>query len=255
MSDSEPLPYEERARSFGTIAEHYDRYRPAPPREALEFVLAPGSESVVELGAGTGALTELICEQVPRVVALEPDPEMRRILRVRAPEASVVGGLAEALPFGSDLFDSAVAASSWHWMDPVATPIEVGRVLRSGANLGLLWNSADRSIDWVEEILGRRDVARELVTRARSHRHAPEFGPDAPFHDVVSSVVDYTLDLTPGEMVGLMGSYSRVFTLPKEARDLLLDRTARLAAARQQSTGTTLIELPMQCYCWRAVRD
>ena len=46
-----------RAMSFGAIAEDYDRFRPGPPAEAVGWILPRQCESIVDIGAGTGALT------------------------------------------------------------------------------------------------------------------------------------------------------------------------------------------------------
>ena len=65
--------------------------------------------------------------------------------------------MAEQLPIRSETLDAAMVSSAWHWMDPDRTVAEVGRVLRPGGVLGVIWNGADRSIDWVAELLGTRD--------------------------------------------------------------------------------------------------
>src|SRR5271154_442139 len=49
-----------RAASFGGAASHYERYRPGPPVEAVDWILPRRVHSVVDLGAGTGALTLLL---------------------------------------------------------------------------------------------------------------------------------------------------------------------------------------------------
>lgn len=53
----------EKARSFGAVADGYDRYRPAPPREALDWLLPVGAADVLDLGAGTGAVARLLRER------------------------------------------------------------------------------------------------------------------------------------------------------------------------------------------------
>jgi hypothetical protein len=47
------------------------------PEELLDEVPVPASATVVELGAGTGKLTRLLAPRFARVVAVEPDAEMR----------------------------------------------------------------------------------------------------------------------------------------------------------------------------------
>jgi SAM-dependent methyltransferase len=72
-----------RARSFGAVAEVYDRGRPGWPAEAIEWLLGPEPLEVLDLGAGTGKLTAALVAAGHRVTALEPDAEMRTVLAKR----------------------------------------------------------------------------------------------------------------------------------------------------------------------------
>ena len=252
----EALPFERRARSFGSIAEHYARFRPPPPPEAVNWVLGQQRDRVLDLGAGTGALTGILVQSVRRVVAAEPDREMRAVLKKNLPGVPLVAATAEALPFDSATFDAVVVSSAWHWMDPELAPMEVGRVLRPNGVLGLLWNGANRSDEWVESIIGpgSRPADRDSWP-SPVHRHTPELPDGAPFHDVEDRIVHWSMSFTVEELVGLMGSYSRVFTLPAATRDSLLARVESEARSHLATTGESTIELPMRCHCWRVTRD
>jgi SAM-dependent methyltransferase len=247
-------PFAERARSFGSIAEHYARFRPAPPPEAVNWVLEEGPGEAVDLGAGTGALTELLAGRVRHLVAVEPDAEMRGVLHERLPAVDLVGAVTEALPFGDGTFEVATAASSWHWMDPERAPIEVGRVLRPGGMLAMLWNGADRSIGWVEDLLGPHQ-ADTTSWPAPVHRHEPRIPEGAPFHDLEFELFSWVVEVTVEDLVGLMGSYSRVFTLPPKSRETLLEEVEVGARERIDATGSRVIALPMRCACWRVTRN
>ena len=59
-----------RARSFGAVAETYDRGRPGWPAEAIEWVLGAAPLEVLDLGAGTGKLTAALLAAGHRVAAL-----------------------------------------------------------------------------------------------------------------------------------------------------------------------------------------
>jgi len=48
---------ETRRLSFGSVAADYDRYRPSPPPQALDWLLPPGAKAVLDLTAGTGVIT------------------------------------------------------------------------------------------------------------------------------------------------------------------------------------------------------
>src|ERR1700730_16841272 len=100
-------------------------------------------QRVVDLGAGTGALTRLLVDRADEVVAVEPDDRMRSVLVRAVPEARVVTGRGEAMPLPDGSADAVLASSSWHWMDPVPALHEVGRVLKPRAILGALWTGPD----------------------------------------------------------------------------------------------------------------
>ena len=222
----------------------------------MDWILRGQCDRALDLGAGTGALTELLVKRTHHLVAVEPDPAMRAVLGRRRLGASVVAAVAEALPLRSASIDAALASSSWHWMDPDETPIEVGRVLRSGGVLGLLWNHADRSRKWVEELLGPGlpDVESE-ARRPQSHRHRAQMPDAAPFHAQEARIVEWSMAFTVEEIVGMLGSYSRVITLPPGARAEVLRRAEQHAKELLAENGGSTMDIPMRCQCWRLVRD
>ena len=75
---------ERRARSFGGVADAYERARPEYPREAVEW-LVRDARLVVDLGAGTGKLTRGVAALGRDVVAVEPLAEMAARLRAVLP--------------------------------------------------------------------------------------------------------------------------------------------------------------------------
>jgi SAM-dependent methyltransferase len=243
-----------RALSFGGVADAYDRYRPGPPVEAVDWVLPTGAVDALDLGAGTGALTRVLVQRLPgRVVAAEPDARMRAVLARRSPSALPVGARAEALPFADRSFDAVVVSSAWHWMDPARTLPEVARILRPGGRLGLLWNGPTRDVPWVADLLGRRNRTPRPAGED-GLRHRVELPAGAPFSSPETTVITWSKPTTAEELVGLAGTYSRVITRPAEERAEFLARVEQLAATHPAFAGGTTVELPMACRCWRATR-
>jgi len=76
----------------------YERGRPGYPPSVTRVSGLPHSDTVLELGAGTGKLTCLLVAEFADVIAVEPDPEMRRLLVARCPRAQVLAGSAEQIP-------------------------------------------------------------------------------------------------------------------------------------------------------------
>jgi len=246
-----------RALSFGAIAEDYDRFRPGPPLDAVEWLVSRPCETAVDIGAGTGALTRVLAPRVPRVVALEPDPRMSAVLAARVPRAYVVTGTAEELPLRDACVDAVVGSSMWHWVDEARAATEAARVLRPGGVLGLLWSGPDRSQGWLAEVFARggrglpRPARDEAVRRARHDVRLPA---DAPFASPEIRTLQWSLQVTREQLVGLAGTYSGFIVLPDAERIRLRDRLADVVREHPALAGRQQIELPMRCICWRAIR-
>ena len=163
---------------------------------AVEWVLQSRGGTAADIGAGTGALTRRLQERADHVVAIEPDLRMLEVLKSRSPDLWAVQGWAEHLPIRSGSLDAVTISSAWHWMDPDLTLAEIARVLRSGGVLGVIWNGADRSVEWVAELLGSRDPS--PGERDRGNRHRFELPPQSPFVDLEGNGVQVVEGHDPG---------------------------------------------------------
>jgi SAM-dependent methyltransferase len=153
----------ERSRSFARVADEYDRGRPGYPREAIDWLLGAGPLDVLDVGAGTGKLTDILSRAGHRVIAVEPLEEMRELLIARLPSVRTLEGSAELLPVQDSSVDAVTVGAAFHWFDHATALAEVERVLRPGGVLGLLGNAFDTSGSWVagvREILGPPAIER-----------------------------------------------------------------------------------------------
>ena len=140
------------SRSFGDVADEYNRLRSGPSAEALDWLLPADATDVLEIGAGTGILTRLLAERVDHVTAVEPDDRMRTVLAAADPSVEVRAGQAEEIPADASSVDVVIAQSAWHWVDESRAIPEVARVLRPGGRLSLVWTGPDRSVDWMRSL-------------------------------------------------------------------------------------------------------
>jgi len=131
---------------FDGIAARYDAARPGYPPRILAFLartagLRPGSD-VLEIGCGTGQLTEPLARAGYRVTAVDPGPALVAAARTRVVGFAVTFAVTPfedlAAPGGS--FDLAVSAAAFHWLDPGTAFPQVARLLRPGGWLALLGN-------------------------------------------------------------------------------------------------------------------
>jgi SAM-dependent methyltransferase len=136
--------------SFDVRAEAYDRFMGRFSRPlAAEFVALVGADAgqrALDVGCGPGALTQELVARLgsPAVSAIDPSELFVAAVRTRLPDVDVRHGVAEALPFGDDGFDLAMAQLVVHFMrDPQAGLSEMGRVTRpDGVVAACVWDHA-----------------------------------------------------------------------------------------------------------------
>jgi SAM-dependent methyltransferase len=243
----------DRAMSFGAIADDYDRLRPRPAAAAVDWLLPDNCQVAVDVGAGTGLLTRALADRVTQVTAVEPDPRMRAVLRVRSPGVRVLAGTGEAIPLPDAGVDGVFVSSAWHWMDPGRAVPEIARVLRDGGRFGVIWTSRDRESGWLRDL----DLARSGSTagpgaRARRGHHEVELPGGAPFTGIEARSFAFTRAMTIDDFVGMYATTSRLITASPQ------DRAAELARARaslrERFPDAAQIDVPMRSRCWRADR-
>lgn len=238
---------EERARSFGSIADDYDRLRPSPPEAAVDWLLPRNCEFAIDVAAGTGLLSRMLASKAGRVVAVEPDARMAAVLRAHSPGVRVVQGTAEVIPVADARADGVFVSSAWHWMDPDLAIPEIARVLRDGGRFGVIWTSRDHEVE-----TGTAGQAGRSATPPRSWRRTATLPRDGLFGSIETTSFAFTRPMTVGGFVDMLATYSGVITASQD------DRTAALASARavldQRFPSAAEIEVPMRAWCWRADR-
>jgi len=245
-----------RATSFGQVADVYNRVRPGPPDEALDWLVPPDCEVAVDLAAGTGLFTRALQARVTQVIAVEPDDRMRAVLAVRSPGVQAVAGRGEVIPVPGASADGVFVSSAWHWLDPGQAVPEIARVLRDGGRLGVIWTDRDRRVDWVAELnrVSRlRPVQSAGDVRSRRPRHEVMLPDNAPFENIATASFTFTRAMTVDGIVDWLATYSRIITAPEGERTAGLTRAREMLLQRADADG--MIEIPMRSMCWRADRE
>jgi SAM-dependent methyltransferase len=256
---------EEHALSFGNVAGSYDRVRPEPPRQALDWLVPAGCEVAVDLAAGTGLFTRALLGRAARVVAVEPDERMRGVLAQRSPGVDVRAGRGEAMPLPDASADAVFVSTAWHWLDPARAVPEIARVLKPGGRLGVIWTSRDRGEDWVAELdllrppgaytggTGSGGPRTAAEVRARLDRHHTVTLPaGSAFRDEEAASFYFTRTISVDDVLEWLATSSEVITAPAADRTAGLARCRTALAARADSAG--ILTMPMRSWCWRAQR-
>jgi len=250
---------ETRRLSFGSVAEDYDRYRPPPPPQALDWLIPPGAGAILDLAAGTGIVTRELAGHARRVIAVEPDERMRAVLAARCPQAEVLAGRGEDIPLPDASVDAVVVSAAWHWLDPALAGPEISRVLRAGGRLGVIWISRDDRVPWVAEFNALARESREADRPEgqpeggpgdRRRRRQVGFPPGTPLSEPEERLTEFSVPMTRDQLAGLLGTYSGIITLEPERR-AEFSRRVRSFLDRQPWHET---DVPLICRCLRSTR-
>lgn len=238
------------ALGFDVNAEAYERARPSYPAEAVAYIVGHGvigpGRRVLDLAAGTGKLTRLLVPTGAEVVAVEPVAGMRRQLEAVLPGIEVLDGTAEHLPLADASVDAVTVGQAFHWFDPRTALPELRRVLRPRGSMFLVWNTRDRSHDWVRAF-------GDLLVDGPDHERPYDSYYDVDYAAVVrfggfgdvevwahswAQPVDEDLLVARAESVSVVGC------LPGDRREAVLERVRQLARSHPDLAGRAQFPFP-----------
>jgi SAM-dependent methyltransferase len=233
------------AARFADVAGAYERGRPEYPPAvvgaiAAELGIAPG-EAVLDLAAGTGKFTRALLGIGMDVIAVEPQPPLRRILAASIGEERVRAGFAEAIPLEDASVAAVTVADAFHWFDHAVALAEIRRVLRPGGALAIVTTVPDwKGASWAHDVgelmadLRPEHPHFDGVRWQDSVRAAKGWG--APREIRLTTVQPANAD----RLIDYFSSVSWVAALPESQRDQTLARLGAIVNA-----GETPAELPL----------
>jgi SAM-dependent methyltransferase len=148
-------------RSFGQVfdgvAAAYDQVRSSYPAELVDAAIVRGGlrrgARVLEVGCGTGKLTELLLSRGLVVDAVDPGPNMVEVARKRVGATSPVTfhiARFEDAGLPGEAFDAVFSAAAFHWLDPEIGWHKAAAHLKPDGLLALLTHTGirdDRSLE------------------------------------------------------------------------------------------------------------
>lgn len=217
---------------YGTDPAGYSAGRPDYPDRVYELLvtrcgLRAGSR-VVEIGPGTGLCTRRLLAARADVTAVEPNTAMADHLRDKLKDEHPHVIVATFAPLEDGAFDLAVAATSFHWVDPRHGYNKVRRVVRSYGWVAVWWmlfedpTQPDELRVVTERLLGvRKEPGRipfEIDEMARRYElHA------AGFVNLDSELIRSEISMTAERVRALYATMAVVLRRPPDEQVRLLD--------------------------------
>lgn len=237
MADRDPGVWARRASSFGAAARAYAEHRPAYAPDAIAWCLAGADRPVrrvLDLGAGTGALTAGLLAAGVSVTAVEPDPAMLAELRHRLADVPAAVGTAEAVPLADGSVDAVLVGTAFHWFDAGRALPEIVRVLRPGGVLAVLYNIVDESEPWVAElgVASRSSVS----TPPDEEEWVPSY---AGFGAVTVERFPHGHPRTAASLTAMVGTHSHTLVISAEERAELLGRVRAVLDSHPETARGT----------------
>jgi ubiquinone/menaquinone biosynthesis C-methylase UbiE len=115
--------------TFDDVALLYDRVRPHYPPALFDDVIAlsniPEGGRILEVGCGTGIATEPFARRGYRIDAVELGANLAAVAREKFaayPGVSIRVADFEQWPIPESVYDLAISAQAFHWIDPEVGP-------------------------------------------------------------------------------------------------------------------------------------
>ncbi|MGW1184080.1 class I SAM-dependent methyltransferase [Streptomyces drozdowiczii] len=233
-------------RTFDEDAELYDRARPGYPAalydDLAELAGARPGSRVLEVGCGTGQATVPLAGRGCRITAVEAGPSMAAVARrnlAGARGVEVVTAEFESWPLPSEPYDTVLAVTSFHWIDPAVRVARAADALRPGGALAVVrtqhvaGGTEEFFVD-VQRCYERFDPDTKPGTRPPATAevgnadHAEEVARSGRYGPTVFRRYEQDLTYTASEYLDVLRTYSGHRALPDTARRGLLDAIAEL---------------------------
>ena len=137
-------------KKFNKVAEIYEKYRPKYPNEYIKYLIKQcklnQNSLIVDVGAGTGIFTKQLLDENLKVIAVEPNNDMRKVLKEKLKNNKnfkLVVGTAENTNIEENTADLITVAQAFHWFNIEDFRKECKRILKPNGKVCIIWNKLD----------------------------------------------------------------------------------------------------------------
>lgn len=199
---------------FSNHSEDYQKYRPRYPEAIITYleqnIGLHKDKLIADIGSGTGIFTELLLKNDYRVLAVEPNEQMRNQAEIRLNQYEKldhITGTAEQTNLTDHSVDLITVAQSFHWFDLEQTKTEFKRILKPGGHVLLVWNILQQKSQFLKAYQALKDQyadRKPYVEKLENTRIETFLGPAA----TVRQEIYHSRLLNKDELLGYFRSSS-----------------------------------------------
>jgi ubiquinone/menaquinone biosynthesis C-methylase UbiE len=143
---------------FKGIGDIYAKYRPSYPQTFIEYLYSDvgiSKDSIIaDIGSGTGILTKQLLEAGSKVMAVEPNDDMRIVAEADLKNFEKfisINATAENTKIYDSTVDFITVARAFHWFDQTIFKKECGRILKQNGKIIIVFDAPDASVGIAKE--------------------------------------------------------------------------------------------------------
>lgn len=227
---------EARKSWYSSAVEAYNKLRPRYPEDLMRRVVKvadlSSNSKILEVGCGPGNATVAFAQLGGLMACLEPNPDFCQLARQNCkhyPNVEIQNISFEEWPLEVEKFDTVLAATSFHWIDPEIGYPKAANALREDGYLILLWNKELQPSYEIYQSLSEiyqvhaPSMSRCYEDSATQEEILRELGQMAiasgKFKDLVSEQFECKATYSVNDYLMLLSTYSPYLKLEPQVRD------------------------------------
>ncbi len=228
-----------RRTTFEESADLYNETRPGYPEQFVEDVISfsniPAGGRILEIGCGPGNATISFARHGFEILAVELGVKLSTYTRQNClpyPKVSVVNIAFEDWPMEVGVYDLAISADAFHWIQPEIGYPKVASALKPSGTLAFFWNAPSKMDPEIAAAVKQVYISRAPQAEIPEESFTPEWmintiteviTQSACFGDVTVRTYPVTVTESVDHYIKNLWTYSSHHPLDRRTREYLYD--------------------------------
>ena len=236
---------EEKGKSFGKIAENYDKYRPTYPKKMYKDILKMSninkSDRILDIGTGTGKGCKFFSGRNYRLICIEPDKRLIEISKknLNLENIEFINSIFEEANLSDQNFSLIISAQAFHWINLERGIKKLSALLDKKGYFAFFWNIPDfnfsNSTKKVDELINEYSGENFASFTNKIDSIKAKLEESSYFSNVEKRKYSYFVEYSKNEYIELFKTFSSIFSLPKKSKKEFLSKLSDIVPKKIRS--------------------